>query len=68
MQVVRLDLLDTLGYSEATSGMLPDQTALRFIITNGITLLIMVTVMVVSILLPSLVINQIPPTEALRDE
>ncbi|MCD8044044.1 MAG: ABC transporter permease [Tannerellaceae bacterium] len=68
MQVVRLDLLDTLGYTEATSGMLPDQTALRFIITNGITLLIMVTVMVVSILLPSLVINQIPPTEALRDE
>ncbi|MCD8176319.1 MAG: ABC transporter permease [Tannerellaceae bacterium] len=68
MQVVRLDLLDTLGYTEATSGMLPDQTALRFIITNVITLLVMVTVMVVSILLPSLVINQIPPTEALRDE
>jgi len=68
-QFVQADLIQTLGKGGANTAVyLPDRTLLRFLITNGITWLIMAVVVVGATLLPAISASKVVPVEALRDE
>ncbi|MDR3194098.1 MAG: ABC transporter permease [Tannerella sp.] len=70
MNMVYAGLIDTLGKNGSIEGVvyLPDRTALRFLITNGITWLIMAAVIVAAIRLPARKAAAMPPAEALHYE
>ncbi len=70
-QFVRAGLIETVGLSfngGNPTAYLLDRTLLRFLITNGITWLIMAVVMVAATLLPAISASKVMPVEALRDE
>ncbi|GHV04984.1 ABC transporter permease [Bacteroidia bacterium] len=69
LQFVKADLIETLGQDRSDLTVyLPDQTALRFLITNAITAAILATVILAAIWLPAKRAASVPPVEALRDE
>lgn len=69
MQFVYAGLMDTLGQSDRSPGdYLPDHTALRFLITNAITWVLMACIILVGIWFPATVAARMSPVEALRDE
>jgi hypothetical protein len=61
-------LIDTLGRVNLDTAYLPDRTALRFLVTNGITWVIMAAVIVAAIRLPARRAAAMPPAEALHYE
>jgi len=66
-QFVRAGMIDTLGWS--SDGIyLPDKTILRFLITNGITWLVMAIVTVLAIWIPATKAAKLEAADALRDE
>jgi hypothetical protein len=68
-QFVHADLIETLGQTDANKGdYLPDRTFLRFLITNGITWVVMMVVIVAAIWLPARKAAAMPPAEALHYE
>ncbi|MDR1723008.1 MAG: FtsX-like permease family protein [Tannerella sp.] len=67
IQIVTAYLLDTLGRTDDYP-CLPDRTWLRFMITNGITYIILTVVILISILIPARRAAALQPSEALRDE
>jgi putative ABC transport system permease protein len=68
-QIVHAELIFTMGQNARNKGLyLPDHTMLRFLITNGITWLMMATVIVTAIWLPARKAAALPAAEALRHE
>lgn len=70
-QFVHAGLIETLGAGRNSSdfhSLLPDKTLLRFLITNGITFLIMAVVTVLAIWLPATKAAELEAADALRDE
>lgn len=70
-QFVHAGLIETMGSGRNSSdyhSLLPDKTLLRFLITNGITFLIMGTVTVLAIWLPATKAAKLEAVDALRDE
>jgi hypothetical protein len=68
-QFVQAGLIDTLGQTDENKGMyLPDRTFLRFLITNGITWVVMAAVVVTAIWLPARKAAALPAAEALHYE
>ncbi|MDR3194100.1 MAG: ABC transporter permease [Tannerella sp.] len=69
--LVYAGLIETFGTGMGNTGTavyLPDRTALRFLITNGITWLIMAAVIVAAIRLPARKAAAMPPADALHYE
>ena len=67
-QFVHAGLIETLGQRDNNLGYLPDKTLLRFFITNGITWLLMATVVTLAIWLPATKAAEMEAADALRDE
>ncbi|MDR3093290.1 MAG: ABC transporter permease [Bacteroidales bacterium] len=67
-QIVYADLNITLGRADDGRVYLPDRTALRFLITNGITWVMMATVILAAIWLPARKAAALPAAEALHYE
>lgn len=67
-QFVRAGLIETMGSWNSIGTYLPDKTILRFLITNGITFLIMAAVIILSIWLPAVKAANLEAADALRDE
>ena len=69
MQFVYAGLIDTLGQGSRSYGdYLPDHTAVRFLITNGITWLLMSAIITLAIWYPAHSASRVKPVDALRDE
>jgi hypothetical protein len=69
LNIVRAGLIDTLGAASTLNATyLPDRTALRFVITNGITWVTIAAVIVAAIWLPARKAAAMPPAEALHYE
>lgn len=67
-QFVHAGLIETYGKGYAQAVFLPDRIFLRFLITNGITWLLMAMVIVTSIWLPARRASLLAPAEALHYE
>ena len=68
-QFVQADLIETLGKEQAPdSRFLPDRTILRFLITNAITFVLILTIIVSAIWLPARKGASLVPAEALHCE
>lgn len=68
-QFVHLDMIETMGvWGDKDPAFLPDRTIERFLITNGITFVLMATVVTAAIWLPALKGALLAPAEALRHE
>lgn len=67
-QFVRAGLIETFGNWGGIGAYLIDKTLLRFLITNGITFLIMAAVTVLAIWLPATKAANLEAADALRDE
>lgn len=68
-QFVYAGLIDTLGRDpESAGGYLPDHTAVRFVITNVLTWLLMACIVSAGIWFPARAAAKLKPVEALRDE
>jgi ABC-type lipoprotein release transport system permease subunit len=67
-QFVHADLIDTFGRTETNTVCLPDRMLLRFLITNGITWVMMVAVIIAAIWIPARRAAAMPVAEALRHE
>jgi hypothetical protein len=68
VNLVYAGLIATLGRDAPDTAYLPDRTALRFIITNTLTWVIMAAVIVAAIWLPARKAAAVPPAEALHYE
>jgi hypothetical protein len=68
LQFVHADLIETFGRTETDKIYLPDRTYLRFLITNGITWLMMVAMIVAAVWIPARRAAALPVAEALRHE
>jgi cell division protein FtsX len=66
--IVNAGLLSTLGEHISPVTYLPDHTVLRFLITNGLTLLLLAFVILLAIWLPARRAAAQPAVDALRDE
>jgi ABC-type antimicrobial peptide transport system permease subunit len=68
-QIVHADMNITIGRTNETVGLyLPDRAALRFLITNGVTWMVMAAVIVAAIWLPARKAAALPAAEALHYE
>lgn len=68
-QFVYIDLIDTLGqYGDNKDGYLPDYTALRFILTNCLTWLLLAFAILLAVWLPANKAAKLAPAEALHYE
>lgn len=69
IQFMYAGLIETLGRNQMSYGdYLPDHTAIRFLITNGLTWLLMAIMVMLAIWYPARQAGRMNPIDALRDE
>lgn len=66
--ILHADLIDTLGQQVSDSGYITANKWLRFLITNGITYILLAVIVVFSAWIPARQAAKVHPVEALRDE
>ncbi|MEG2066765.1 MAG: FtsX-like permease family protein [Tannerellaceae bacterium] len=69
VQFIQAGLIDTMGrYDDNTLSYLPDRMGLRFILTNGLTWLLLAVTVVAAIWFPATKAAKMKPTDALHNE
>jgi len=66
--IVQADLIQTLGVHYTDSGYITDNKWLRFLITSGITYVLLIVIVALSAWIPAYQASKVHPVEALRDE
>lgn len=66
--LLQADIIKTLGQEAGSSGYLTANKWLRFLITNGITYIILTVIVAISAWIPARQASKVHPMEALRDE